>query len=51
MGRPMSLKAANLGWLWSVAALDAIIAIFIADPNALASLKTSEFAWMRGIVM
>jgi len=42
-----SLKAANLGWLWSVVALDAIALVLLAYPGPLTSETLKDFAWVR----
>lgn len=45
-----SLKAANLGWLWSVVALDAIALVLLAFPGLLTSETLKDFAWVRVLV-
>jgi hypothetical protein len=47
MTRSISLKTANLGWLWAVIALDAIVTMFIVDPKAVSAMAKNEFLWMR----
>lgn len=45
-----SLKAANLAWLWSLVALDAIALVLLAFPGLLTSETLKDFAWVRVLV-
>ncbi len=44
------LKVANLGWLWSVVALDTIALVLLAFPGLPTSETLKDFAWVRVLV-
>lgn len=46
-----SLKALNLGWIWALVVLDAIIIIAIVDANALSGLKGNTFNVARAAMV
>jgi hypothetical protein len=45
-----SLKAQNIGWLWSIVALDAIALLALTFPAAIPEIVNNKYVWMRFLV-